>query len=67
MATVLGMEHEYGIVYPENGMISLAKAYAAALNKHNGRLLLNSKIVRILIEDGVCRGVELQKWNENIF
>lgn len=59
MASIIGMEHKYGLVYPKNGMISLAEAYVSALNKYNGTLKLNSKVSKLIIEGNECTGIEL--------
>ncbi|NJD77867.1 MAG: NAD(P)/FAD-dependent oxidoreductase [Candidatus Methanoperedens sp.] len=59
MAFIIAMEHTYGLVYPRNGMVSLAEAYVTAIKKHDGEVRLNSKVSRIIIENEKCCGVEL--------
>lgn len=46
--------------YIENGCGELVKLFANFIKSHGGNIHINSKIVKILVEDGECKGIELE-------
>ena len=57
-STVLSVYLE-GCFYPEGGFQSLADALLAGLERSGGELVLRTRAMRILVEDGRAAGVEL--------
>lgn len=53
--------HKNGAVldYPMGGMGSLVQALVNGLEKNGGELRLNSRVEKMLLEDGTCKGVVL--------
>ncbi|GAH79405.1 unnamed protein product, partial [marine sediment metagenome] len=50
--------------YPVGGCISIPKAYVSAIEKFGGRLMLKSRVVKILVEDQKAVGVKLDDGSE---
>ncbi len=66
MASIISMEHKYGIVYPKGGMIKIAEAYVYAIKKFNGDIRLEARAAKIIIKDKTFKCVELSN-GEKIF
>jgi len=50
--------------YPVGGCISIPRAYVSAIEKFGGRLMLKSRVVKILIENQRAVGVKLEDGSE---
>ena len=61
VSTILGLVAMIsgGIYLPEGGMGRIPQLLGAALENHGGKMFLNSKVKRIIIEDGHVCGVEV--------
>ena len=53
-----------GPVYPRGGFQSLADAFAEVLSRHDGRLLLDTRVASIPVKDGRVTGVVLEDGTE---
>jgi prolycopene isomerase len=51
--------------YPKGGCIAIASAFVEAMKHYGGEIKVNSKVSKIIVEDGIAKGVEVE--GENIF
>ncbi|MDA5193876.1 phytoene desaturase family protein [Govanella unica] len=56
--------HVYGQAIPRGGSIELPNALAKYVNAHGGKVLTNSPVEKILVDNGVARGIRLQDGTE---
>lgn len=49
-----------GVYYPDGGINAIPEAIAAIARKHGATIRTNSEVTRIIVEDGIAIGVELQ-------
>jgi all-trans-retinol 13,14-reductase len=59
-----GHEHRSSWSFVVGGMEKLVKALASALNKYGGRVVLNTAIRKVRVEDGKVKGVFFQDGGE---
>jgi beta-carotene ketolase (CrtO type) len=59
LATVLALEHDYGVLRPRGGSGKLISALADCVRHHGGEIVVNTPAERILIRDGAAVGVAL--------
>jgi len=58
------MEHKYGIYHVRGGLSKISIAMAEIIKKKGGTLTLNTGISKIIVENGVAKGVKLQNGEE---
>jgi phytoene dehydrogenase-like protein len=51
--------HTYGECVPEGGIGELPKALARYVEAHDGKVMVNSPVVKFIVEDGEAKGIEL--------
>ncbi len=57
---IVGLVEHEGIFYPKNGgMIGIPNGIKKAFKEMGGELRLNSRAVRVIVDRGIARGVEL--------
>lgn len=49
------------VVYPYGGLNSMAEAMAEYIEKNGGRIYLGHKVNKIIIEDGVAKGIRIKR------
>lgn len=57
LATVLALEHDFGVLRPRGGSGQLIAALAACVRHHGGEIVTNTPVERISIRDGAAVGV----------
>jgi phytoene dehydrogenase-like protein len=50
--------------YPEGGCISIPLAYIKGMKKNGGKLMINSEVTKIIVEDNAVKGVELENGDQ---
>lgn len=58
------IEHTFGIYHPKGGVHKIAEAMAKVIDEEGGRVLCNTGIKKIIIKDGVAKGVILENGDE---
>ncbi|MCX6793382.1 MAG: phytoene desaturase family protein [Candidatus Falkowbacteria bacterium] len=58
------MEHAFGVFHPMGGVHKLTEAMAKVLQENGGKLLLNTGVKKILVENGKAVGVQLENGEE---
>lgn len=56
--------HVYGQAIPKGGSIELPKALARYVNDKGGKVLTNSTVTKILVENGEAKGIRLEDGTE---
>lgn len=56
--------HVYGQAIPKGGSIQLPNALAKYVNAHGGKVLTNSTVTKIIVENGAARGIRLADGTE---
>ncbi|MDY6862392.1 MAG: NAD(P)/FAD-dependent oxidoreductase [Thermodesulfobacteriota bacterium] len=54
------LEHDPGWGISPGGSNTIAQAIANVVKDHGGKILLNSEVVKIIVKNGIARGVELE-------
>jgi len=51
------------VVYPSGGLKSISKAFADYIVEHGGNIYLNHEVKRVIVEDGIARGVDEKEYD----
>jgi phytoene desaturase len=54
------IEHNFGIYHVEGGLSEISEGMAKAFKEMGGKIVLNSPVKRLMIEDGKAKGIELE-------
>lgn len=58
-ANIISDAHKFGVHYPVGGMLSFSENLADHYRKNGGQIKYKSKVEKILISEGVAKGVKL--------